>query len=103
MIDHAPNILAQQQAARENEEMKEMKEMEKRAAPLLWAMFMAVLVLSLGHAVKVTQAHIDHVAELEAQADAFAQCMNGQMFMVENALLRCELRTRPLVAGIGGA
>lgn len=100
MIDHAPRILAEQQAQRENEVMEDL---ERRSAPLLWAVYMAVLVLSLGSAAESAQAHIKHVAALASQGEAFAQCLNGKAYMIENVVVRCDMQERQLVAGIGGA
>lgn len=100
MIDHAPRIRAEQQAERENAEMADM---ERRSAPLLWAVYMAVLVLSLGYAAEAAQAHIRRFAELATQGEAFAQCLNGKAYRIENVVVRCDMQERQLVAGIGGA
>lgn len=100
MIDHAPRILAEQQAQRENIVMEDL---ERRSAPLLWAVYLAVLVLSLGSAAESAQAYIKHVGELAAQGEAFAQCLNGRTYKIDNVVVRCDVQERQLVAGIGGA
>lgn len=101
MIDHAPRIRAEQQQAADQAAIEEL---ERRAAPLQWAVYLAVLVLSLGYAAESVQAHIKRVAELAAQGEAFAQCLNGKAYMIDNAVVRCDVREqRQLVAGIGGA
>lgn len=99
MIDHAPRIRAEQQQAAENAAIEDL---ERRSAPLLWAVYMAVMVLSLGYAAESVQTHIQRVAELAAQGEAFAQCLNGQTYMIESVVVRCDLQERQLVAGVGG-
>lgn len=100
MIDHAPRIRAEQQQAADQSAIDDM---ERRSAPLLWAVYLVVLVLSLAYAAEGTQAHIQRVTELAAQGEAFAQCLNGHTYMIENVVVRCDVQTRQLVAGIGGA
>ncbi|ADE10437.1 hypothetical protein Slit_0195 [Sideroxydans lithotrophicus ES-1] len=85
MIDHAPRINAQRQAAQENAEMADM---EKRAAPLHWALIIALVVVissSLWDGWK-------HYADVAAQSEALVQCLNGRTIGIGGAVVRCEVR-----------
>lgn len=100
MIDHAPYFRALQQAAADN---RAIEELERRSAPLLWAVYMAVLVLSLGYAYDVAQAHIRHVDSMATTNDVFAKCLNGTPIGIGNSgVLHCEVREYQLIAN-GGA
>ncbi|MEW5905133.1 MAG: hypothetical protein AB1722_12420 [Pseudomonadota bacterium] len=101
MIDHAPYFRAQAQQAKEQQAIDDM---ERRSAPLLWACYMAALVISLGAAADAAQAHLQRVGELAAQGEAFAQCLNGKAYKIDNVVVRCEQHeVKQLVAGLGDA
>lgn len=96
--DHAPRIRAQQQAEIENAEMELL---EQRSAPLLWAVFMAVMVLSLGQAVHGVHDHLQRDAEEARNSKALVQCLNGKPLRLGSALVRCEVREFKLVTALG--
>ena len=99
MIDHAPYFNALKRAEQENAEMAEL---EQRAAPLQWAVYLAVLLLSLGYAYDVAQAHIQHVDSMAATNEVFAQCLNGTPIGIgKSGVLHCEVREYQLIANGG--
>lgn len=97
MIDHAPRIRAQQQSERENEIIADL---EKRAAPLQWALMLAVLAVMLASIVDQSRDFFQHYTELAHTNEAMVQCLNGQIIAIDNGFLHCEVRENKLVAGI---
>jgi hypothetical protein len=97
MIDHAPSIRAQQQAAKENAEMANM---EKRSAPLLWAVYVCVVVLSLSFTAGLLRGHFERYTELAANNEALVQCLNGHLISIDSILVSCSAHTSTLVAEV---
>lgn len=97
MIDHAPRILAQQKAARENAEMAEL---EQRSAPLHWAVICAVLVITLAQAVDSLSSYIERYTALAVQEEVFVQCLNGKLLKLGGAFVHCDVREIQLVAEV---
>lgn len=91
--DHAPYLLQKQ---REEKENAEMDDLARRSAPLLWAVYLAVVIAAIGMA----DSHIEHYLEMAAQNEALVQCLNGQPIELDNAILRCEIVHHQLVAGV---
>lgn len=98
MIDHAPYIRAKQQAEQENAEMAEM---EKRSAPLLWAVYVAVFAVTLSFAIEGLSGHIQRYSALAAQEEALVQCLNGRVLQLGTAFIRCDVSEYQLVS-LGG-
>lgn len=97
MNDHAPRIRAQQQAQIEN---KIIADLEKRAAPLQWALMLAVIAVILAGIVEQSHDFFQHYTELAHTNEAMVQCLNGQTIGLGSGLLRCEVREFQLVAGV---
>lgn len=104
MIDHWPRIRAQEQLAAENAAIEEL---EKRAAPLFWAMCLIVFAIALGVAVdgcKAVAAYhaglIERIAEQAEQDEVLVQCIKGRTIDLDGALMRCEVTKYELVPGL---
>jgi len=98
MIDHAHYFREQQRQAEENAAIEDM---ERRSAPLLWAVYLSVAAIALSVVVSGVDEHIDHVNNLAHTNDVFAQCLNGQTIGIgASGVLRCDVREYRLVAGI---
>ncbi len=97
MIDHAPRIRAQQQAAIENIEMANL---EQRAAPLQWALIVAILVLVIGAIVDQSREAIQRYTDMAAANEAMVQCLNGHLLRIDNVLVSCTAHTGTLVAQV---
>lgn len=98
MLDHAPRIRAQQQQAAEQATIDEL---ERRAAPLQWAVLLAVVAVTLGAAVDAWGPIAARIADQAAQAEVLARCMNGQAFSVGgDEILRCQIIKYNLVEGL---
>ena len=95
MEDHAQRIRAQQQAERENAEMAEL---ERRSAPLHWAVMCAVLAIVLAQAVDGLSSHIERYTALAVQEEAFLQCLNGKLLKLGGAFVHCDVREIQLVS-----
>ncbi len=98
--DHASRIKAQQQ---QGAELAAIKELEERTAPLLWAVYGAVLVVGLifaiGNAAEFVEGYerrIDQLAQenamLKADVAQFVDCLNGGRFDVDGRELTCKIR-----------
>lgn len=94
--DHAPSLRDKQRAEQEN---KAMEELEQRGAPLLWAVYVAAVLLVIGVAVDGWQQY----AELAAQNEAMIQCLNGKVIGLGDSVLHCEIVQHKLVAGLNHA
>ena len=97
MIDHAPRIRAQQQAEKENAEMAEL---EKRSAPLHYALLVAVIAFSGLALIDQTCAFFQHYNDLASINEAMVQCLNGHVFNVDGVLVTCNTHQRELVAQV---
>lgn len=93
--DHAPRIRAQQQQAADQEAIEEL---ERRSAPLLWAVFAAAFAVSMSFAVDGLSAHVERYTDMAATSEAFAQCLNGRMIKLGGAFVQCEVREIQLVS-----
>lgn len=98
LIDHAPRIRAEQQQAADNAAIADL---ERRSAPLRLACFVAAAALSLGAAAEAVHDHLQRDAELAAQGEAFAQCLNGRTCR-DNAIVKCDGQKRQPVGGLEG-
>lgn len=98
MIDHAPRIRAQQKAAKENAAMAEL---ERRSAPLLWAVYGCIAALALSFASGLLRGHFERYTELAATNEAMVQCLNGHLINVDSVLVSCSQHNSELVASAG--
>jgi hypothetical protein len=98
MVDHAPRIRAQQQAEQENAVMAEL---EKRSAPLHWALLVAVAALALAEIAGQSGAFVAHYNELSLANEKLVQCMNGSLTNVGGVLVSCNEHVSTLVAQLG--
>lgn len=90
--DHAPRIIAQQQQAAENAAIDEL---EKRTAPLFWAVYLVTFAAVFAIAVDGWQ----HYKSLAAEHEHLVQCLNGQAVGMGDAVLRCQVSQYHLVGG----
>lgn len=97
MFDHAPHIRAQQQAAQDESAMAEL---ERRSAPLHWALIVAVLVLSMNGLSEQAAAFVAHYAELYAANEALVACLNGQLANVGGVFISCNEHASTLIAQV---
>lgn len=92
--DHSPRIHAQHQQALENAVMEDL---EKRVAPLL----MAVLLVVLAITISALADSVTHYIELDEVNDAMAACINGHAISLGDAELKCSVREyKKLVSGL---
>ncbi len=85
MIDHAPYFRARARAEQEN---KEMAELEQCAAPLHWAIYLAIILLAASQLWDGWEDYLDMVAANEAMV----QCLNGRTIGIGDAVMRCDVR-----------
>jgi hypothetical protein len=97
MIDHAPYFNALKRAERENAEMAEL---EQRAAPLHWALMLAVFALCLAGIVDQSRDAIQRYADLAAANEAMVQCLNGHILNIGGALVSCQVHEAALIAEV---
>lgn len=96
--DHYPRIRAQQQHAIENAVIEEL---EKHAAPLLWAVIAALAVFMVADLVNNINAFVHHYNSLVETNHAMAECMNGHAIGLGSAELNCDVREyKHLVSGL---
>ena len=99
--DHSPRLRAQQQQALENAAMDEM---EKRAAPLLMAVLIVVLAVTVSALANSVGTAVRHYSELVAVNEAMVTCMNGVTISLGDGELMCEVRQyKKLVSGLAAA
>lgn len=95
MIDHAPRIRAQQQQKADQEAIADL---ERRSAPLQWAVMFAAVAITLVAAIDGLSAHIERYAALAVQEEAFVQCLNGKLLKLGGSFVHCDVREINLVA-----
>lgn len=95
MFDHAPRLRAEQQQAAD---LAAIEDLERRSAPLQWAVILAVLVICLVQAAEQLHAHVERYIDLAAQEEALVQCLNGRMLRVGGAFVRCEVQEIQMVS-----
>lgn len=95
--DHAPFFRARQQAEEEN---RMIEELDKHAAPLHWALMLAVIAVIIAGVVDQSRDLFQHYTELLATNEAMVKCLNGQTIGIDKGFLRCEVREHQLVAGL---
>ena len=99
MIDHAPRIRAEQQQAADQSAIDDM---ERRSAPLQWAVLFATIALCAALAIDSLHEYVQHVTDMAATNEVFAQCLNGQTIGIgASGVLRCEVREYKLIANGG--
>lgn len=100
MNDHASRIRAQQ----ENQaELAAIAELEQRTAPLIWMVYavaFAVVLLIAADGWARYKELADYYAELEATHEKLVQCINGQTFLLGDAVMRCQVSNYKLVEGL---
>lgn len=97
MIDHAPRIRAKQQ---QEADQASIEELERRSAPLHWAVIVAAVCITLGAAIDGLSAHIERYTALAVQEEAFVQCLNGKMLNLGGSFVHCDVREIKLVASV---
>lgn len=97
MIDHAPRIRAKQQ---QEADQASIEELERRSAPLHWAMIVAAVCITLGAAIDGLSAHIERYTALAVQEEALVQCLNGKLLKLGGSFVHCDVREIKLVASV---
>lgn len=93
MIDHAPRIRAEQ-LARQDEAY--IADLERRSAPLQWAMIIAVLIVALSG----LAGFLGSYRELDLANEKLVACMGGKIVNVGGDFISCNGHTSQLVAGV---
>ena len=96
MIDHAPRIRALQQQQSEQEAINDL---ERRSAPLLWAVYFAVAIITLALAADGVHTHFKRYTDLGAEEEALVQCMNGKLIAFGSTFVTCQSHEIKLVQG----
>jgi len=93
MIDHAPRIRAEQKARQDEDHIADL---ERRAAPLQWAMIAAVLIMSLSGLADFLGSY----RELDIANEHLVACMGGKIVNVGGDFISCKGHASQLVAGV---
>lgn len=100
MIDHAPRI----RALHENEaELAAIAELEQRTAPLIWMVYAVTFAVVLFIAADGWGRYKElaaYYAELAADHEKLVQCIKGKAFLLDGAVMRCEVSNYKLVKGL---
>lgn len=100
MIDHAPRLRAQQE---KQAELATIAELEARGAPLIWLVyaltFAAVLIIAADGWGRYKEMAA-YYAELAADHEKLVQCIKGKAFLLDGAVMRCEVSNYKLVKGL---
>jgi hypothetical protein len=97
MIDHAPYFREKQRIELENAEMADL---EKRSAPLHYALLLAVIALALAGIVDQSRDFIQRYSDMAAANEAMVECLNGHIINLDSVLVSCKTHTSTLIAQV---
>ena len=87
--DHAQRIVSKRAAESDDAAIADM---EQRAAPLLWTVYIVAVTVVLCLAGDLLVKHIDSYLDMAAQQEALVQCLNGKIIGLGNeAAMRCQV------------
>ncbi len=97
MIDHAPRIRAEEKQA---DDQSAIDELERRAAPLQWALIIAVAVISAAGLADQASSFAAHYMDLSIANEKLVQCMNGGLINVGGVFVSCNEHSSTIIAQV---